>query len=136
MGSQYCLPSDVALYAMNEIALSAVPLPQQNACCIAASETLDSHFRGRYPLPLLTWGTDVTMHAAYVAAYLIYSGSRGAMPMKGADDRVMINYEHAIEWAKGVQRQTVHPDVTFACPAPTYQLPQVHSPNKPRGWTR
>ena len=137
MGSQYCLPSDVSSYALNAIAMSAIPLPQQTAACIAASEKMDSYFRGRYPLPLLTWGTDVTMHTSYIAAFLMYSGSRGATPMKGADEMVRINYEDAIRWAEGVQRQTVHPDVTFTCPTvPSYAFPQVMSPNCPRGWTR
>lgn len=135
MGSQYCTPSDIGDYALNAIALSTIPNGVQVAACAAASEQLDSFFRGRYPLPLLTWGTDVTMMAAYVAAKLALE-NRGTRPMQGADDTVERNYDRAIAWAKGVQRQTVHPDVTFSQPAPTYTLPQVASPNQPRGWTR
>jgi phage gp36-like protein len=137
LGSQYCTPTDVGNFATNSIALSSIPPTQQNACCIAASELLDSHFRGRYPLPLLTWGTDVTMNAAYIAAYLMYSGSRGAVPMKGSDLMVKANYDAAIKWAEGVQRQTIHPDVTTTpFQGSDYQFPQVQSPNRPRGWTR
>ncbi len=138
MASVYCSPTDVGTYAMNAIALSVIPTLQQTAACAAASEKLDSYFRGRYPLPLLNWGTDVTMHAAYIAAFLMYSGSRGATPMKGSDEMVRQNYEDAIKWAEGVQRQTIHPDVTVATPfaGSDYQFPQVMSPNCPRGWTR
>lgn len=136
MGSLYCTPTDVGTYALNTIALSTINPTQQNACCVAASEKLDSYFRGRYPLPLLTWGTDVTMHAAYIAAFLMYSGTRGATPMKGSDEMIRTNYEDAIRWAEGVQRQTVHPDVTFSVPSPQYVFPQVVSANTPRGWTR
>ena len=76
------------------------------------------------------------MHASYIAAFLMYSGTRGAAPMKGSDEMIRQNYEDAIRWAEGVQRQTVHPDVTFATPSPQFAFPQVMSRNAPRGWTR
>jgi phage gp36-like protein len=133
MGSQYCTPADVASYALNAVALSSIPMPAQIAACGAASEQLDSYFRGRYPLPLLTWGTDVTMMASYVAAKLMLE-QRGTRPMSGADDTTERNYDRAIAWAQGVQRQTVHPDVTFTAQPQTYAFPMVSSPNRLRGW--
>ena len=133
MASQYCFPSDVGKYALNPVALSTIPPTAQTAACIAASELFDSFFRGRYPLPLLTWGTDVTMMASYVAAKLMLE-QRGTRPMAGADDTTETNYDRAIAWAQGVQRQTVHPDVTFAAQPQTYALPMVSSPNRLRGW--
>ena len=133
-GSQYCAPSDLGLYGLNAIALSATPMPTQTAACIAASGELDSYFRGRWPLPLLTWGPEVTKMAAYIAVHTLYDGSRGASPMRGSDERIETNYQAAIDWAKGVQRQTVHPDVTFTPQPQTYALPQVRSPNCDRGW--
>ena len=134
MASVYCNAAQVAQYALNAIALSSAPAGAVDAACIAASEILDSHFRGRFPLPLLTWGTDVVLMASFIAGYLVYTGSRGAQPMKGADDSIERNYDRAMDWARGVQRQTIHPDVTFT-PAPeTYRLPQVSSPNRDRGW--
>jgi phage gp36-like protein len=133
MGTQYCTPTDVGNYALNPIALSTVPMVAQTAACVAASEHADSHFRGRYPLPLLSWGIDVTMMTSYIAAKLMIE-ARGASPMNCNDESLEKNYDRAIVWFKDVQRQTVHPDVTFSQPAANYILPQVNSPNSARGW--
>ena len=74
------------------------------------------------------------MMAAYIAAKLAIDG-RGSRPAEQADETIQLNYDRAIDWAKGVQRQTIHPDVTFNSNPTVYALPQVRSPNPPRGWT-
>lgn len=141
--SQYCQPSDLTLYAINPLALVNVTTLEQTAACIAASETADSHMRGRYQLPLLTWGIDVTMHVAYIAVYLLMS-ARGYNPSAGADDTIQRRYYESVGfpdrpgsgWFPGIQRQAIHPDVTPSI-APgvdaVHDMPQVAS-DPPRGW--
>ena len=126
MGSQYCNPSDLTTYGINPIALSDVSLPEQTAACVAASERADSYMRGRYSLPLLSWGQDVTMMTAYVAVYMLMS-ARGYNPSAGADDMIRVRYEDAIKWFEGIQRQNTHPDVT-----PSVALGQNAGPDLPQ----
>lgn len=129
----YCAPADLP-QGLNAVALSSIPSTEQTAACTAASAMLDDFFRGRFPLPLLSWGPSVTLRAVHIAAKLALD-ARGASPLHaGGDEQIERRYQEAIEWGKGVQRQTIHPDVTYAQPAPQYTLPQVSSPNRTRGW--
>jgi phage gp36-like protein len=133
MSSQYCTPADLATYALPASALAPIPGPTQTAQCVAASEKADSYMRGRFQLPLLAWGTDLTMQTAYIAAYYCLA-QRGFNPASGSDQLVVKNYNDAIGWFEGVERQRVHPDVTPSTSVGTnYQLPQVASA-QPRGW--
>lgn len=147
MASQYCTPADLVLYAINPLALQGIPMPTQTAACIAASERADSYLRGRFALPLQSWGTDLRMMTSYVAVYLLMS-ARGYMPDAGADSRIQQNYYEAIGfpdrpgsgWFPGIQRQAIHPDVVQAAvTAPAYSLPQVLTGGPTaapiRGWT-
>lgn len=137
MGSQYCTPNDLTTTGINAIAFQDVPVPDQTAGCQQASELADSYLRGRYALPLVSWGGDVTYRTAQIAVYLILS-ARGYNPSAGADSRVRQNYEDAIAWFEGVQRQAVHPDVTPAVAQPgdpIHDLPQVHT-SPQRGWAQ
>ena len=135
MSSQYCQPSDLTTIGINPIAFVNITTPQQVAACVAASERADSYLRGRYALPLLSWGQDVVMMTAYIAVYLLMS-ARGYNPSSGADNTIRERYEDAIKWFEGIQRQAVHPDVTPAVAQPgdpVHDLPQVQS-SPQRGW--
>jgi hypothetical protein len=139
MGSQYCQPPDLITTGINPLAFQDVSTPDQMTGCQQASELMDSMaFRGRYgnnsPI-LLAWGGDVTLQAAKLAVYLILN-ARGRNPSAGADDIVDRNYNEAIKWCEGVQRQSIHPDVT-----PNVQMNQNSGPDLPqvrtqpqRGW--
>ncbi len=137
-GLPYCQPADVALYALNPLALANVASATQLAACVAASEKADSYMRGRFTLPLLAVGTDVTMHTAFLAAKILLSG-RGYNPSTGADDRIEKQWDDAVRWFEGIQRQSVHPDVTPSGSSPggsgsaTTDLPQVITQPQ-RGW--
>jgi phage gp36-like protein len=131
--SQYCAPADVTTYALPPAAVAAIPIATQLAQCVAASERMDSYMRGRFQLPLLAWGQDVIMHAAYIAAALLMR-QRGYNPAAGADVTIERRYAEAIAWCEGVERQRIHPDVTPSpSPGTNYQLPQV-STGPVRGW--
>jgi len=135
VGSQYCQPADLVAIGINPQALIGVSTAQQTAACQAASERADSYMRGRYALPLLSWGQDVTMMTAYIAVFLVMS-ARGYNPSAGADDLIRQRYEDAIAWFEGIQRQSVHPDVTPSVPQPgdpNHDLPQVQT-SPQRGW--
>lgn len=140
--SQYCDPADLPKY-LPATALSTTTAPQQLQACIDASEMADSYIRGRYTLPLLAWGSDVRMYTAWVACYLLMSG-RGFNSGAGADRNIVDRYYLAVGnpgapgsgWFPGIQRNSIHPDVTPTIP-PTqdavHRMPQVQS-QPPRGW--
>jgi phage gp36-like protein len=133
--SLYCQTSDLITIGINAIALQDVPVPDQQAACQQASDLADSYMRGRYQLPLLSWGSDITYHTAQIAVYLVLK-ARGYNPSAGADDNVRLGYEDSIKWFEGIQRQNTHPNVTpsVAQPGdPVYDLPQVRT-SPERGW--
>lgn len=134
MGSQYCDPVDLSLTGVNPLAFTDITTDQQISSCQQASELADSYLRGRYALPLSAWGGDVRYRTAQIAVYLLLS-ARGYNP-EGADNLIRKNYEDALLWYAGVQRQSVHPDVTPAVAQPgdpTHDLPQVQT-SPVRGW--
>ena len=142
-GQPYVAPSQLAQYlpvATLNLATSAAQLQ----ACLDATEEADSYMRGRYTLPLLAWGNDVTRYTAYIAIYLLMSGPIGWAPQAGTDDNIRTNYYRAVGWPDrpgtgffpGIQRQAVQPDVTPSIAVgqdPTCDAPQV-STNQPRGW--
>lgn len=135
MGSLYCQVSDLTTIGINPVSLQDVTLAEQQAAIVAASAQIDDHIGGRYQLPLLAWPMSFTLNCAKLAVYIILS-VRGYNPDSGADPLWKIDGEKAIEWAKGIQRQAIHPQVTPSAPSPgnpTYDLPQVQTMPQ-RGW--
>lgn len=134
MGTLYVTPAQLASYGINPFAIQKVSEDEKTAACVAASATADSYFRGRYPLPFLTFDVDITMRVAHVAIWLLLS-NRGRNPEAGYDDQIDKRYEEAIVWFGAVQRQAAHPNVTVSqVNSPQYSFPAVISA-RPRGWT-
>ena len=135
MATVYCTPADLIATGINPFALQDVLDYQQTAACLTASELADSYLRGRYALPLSQWGYDLRFRTAQVAVYIVLK-TRGRNPEAGADEQWRLDYEDAIHWFEGIQRQNTHPDVTPAVQPgqdPTHDLPQVLS-QAPRQW--
>ena len=133
--SQYVTPAELTLYGANAFAIQKISNDEQVAACVAASTSMDSYFRGRYPLPFLTFDVDIKMRAAHIATWLLLS-QRGRDPGAGYDDQIDERYKEAIKWCEGVQRQSIHPNVTISNPnPPSYQLPAVIT-SRQRGWSR
>ena len=135
MGSLYCAVGDLTTIGINPTALEDVTNAQMQNAIVAASSMIDDRIGGRYQLPLLAWPESFTYHCAKIAVYVILS-ARGYSPDAGADPLWKTDYEKAIEWANGIQRQAIHPHVTPSAPSPgnrTYDLPQVQTQPQ-RGW--
>jgi hypothetical protein len=142
-GSAYCQPSDLAIYGCPAQALAQfAPLatnPTLLANCLAASGQADSFMRSRYPIDnggLLTWGTEITMHVAWIATYLTFS-ALGYDSESGSDRQIQDRYFQATGYPDrpgsgyfpGIERQRIHPNVTFNTPNPPnqYSNPMVVS---------
>jgi hypothetical protein len=136
---QYCPPA----------VLSLATGAQQDQACLDATEVADSYIRGRFQLPLLEWGNDVTRNTAAIAIYLLLDGPIGWATMAGSDRNIRAAYARAIGgpdpdnaayvhpgWFPGIQRQNIQPNVTPSIPVgsdPGHDAPQVAS-DPPRGW--
>ena len=142
-GAPYVLPAQLPNYAPASL-LSLATGAQLLQACNDATEEADSYMRGRFQMPLLSWGTDVTRFTGYIAVYLLAMGPIGMAPQAGSDSNITTNYSRAVGWPDrpgtgwfpGVQRQAIQPDVTPTIPVgqdSTHDAPQVIS-DPPRGW--
>jgi|SRR5579859_3554066 len=138
----YCIASDLQQYLPPQM-LSLVASGVQDQACLDATEEMDSYLRGRYQLPLLSWGNDLRRYTAWVACYLV-AQRIGFAPQAGSDRLIVERYYQAVGWpdrpgtgwGPGVQAQRIHPDVTPSIAQPgdtTHDLPQVTS-SPIRGW--
>lgn len=144
-GAPYVEASQLAQY-IPAATLSLATMEQQQQACLDATEEADSYIRGRYSLPLLAWGNDLTRYTAYIAIYLLMTGPIGLAPQAGADANLTTNYYRAVGWPDrpgtgwfpGVQRQSIQPDVTPTIPVgqdAVHDMPQVRS-QPIRGWAQ
>lgn len=118
---------------------------QQDQACIDATSEVDSYLRGRYQMPLLSWGADLVKYTAWIAIYQLLTGARGMGQAAGQDQTILLRYYEAVGnpnvpgsmgWLQKVQRQSIHPDITATVPPqqdPTFGLPQVFT-SPQRGW--
>lgn len=138
----YCTPADLAQYLPQSV-LSLTTTEQQTQACDDASIEADSYMRGRYTLPLLDWGSDVTRYTSWIAVYLLCQ-LIGFAPQAGSDRLIVERYYQAVGWPDrpgtgwfpGIQRQAIHPDVTPSVPIGSdavHDLPQVRT-SPTRGW--
>jgi phage gp36-like protein len=136
VGTLYCNVVDLTTIGINPVSLQDVSLQDQQNAIVSASAMIDDRIAGRYQLPLIAFPDSFRYHCAKIAVYICLS-ARGYSPDAGADPLWKQDYEKAIEWANGIQRQAIHPQVTPTAPSPgnaVYDLPQV-STSPQRGWT-
>lgn len=111
MPSQYASIADLFLYGLREEARGDVPDSALTANLISASQMVDGYLVGRYgvgSVPLVSWGTEITMWTAWIAAYLVMSGPRG-YSADAIDANIRLRYEDARDLLRRTQRQDYHP---------------------------
>lgn len=141
-GAPYVIPQQIPLQAAT---LNLATPAQQLQACLDASEQADSYMRGRYALPLLSWGNDITRNTGYIAAFLLLQ-MIGYAPQSGSDANIIGNMYLATGYPDrpgtgffpGIQRQSIHPDVTPSVGQPgdpVHDVPQVFT-SQQRGWNQ
>jgi hypothetical protein len=145
-GAPYVDTADLPQYLPLQV-LNLATTAQQHQACLDATEEADSYIRGRYTLPLLSWGTDLKRYTAYIAIFLLMSGPIGWAATNGSPDQnITTNYYRAVGWPDrpgtgwfpGIQRQNIQPDVTPSLPVgqdAVHDAPQVSSLPL-RGWNQ
>lgn len=140
----YCTPANLRQWLPRAV-LNQVTNDQLLQACDDASSEADSYMRGRYTLPLVAWGPDVTKFTAWIACYNVVQ-LIGFNARAGSDDNIVHRYYQAVGWPDkpgtgwfpGIQRQAIQPDVTPTVDpvnSPITGLPQVRT-STARGWQR
>lgn len=142
-GAPYVLRAQLGQY-WPIAAFNGISTGQQDQACIDATGEVDGRISGRYQMPLLAWGAELTKVTAWIAIYNLLA-ARGFNPTAGADQQIMARYYEVVGnpnvpgslgWLDKVQRQSMHPDITASIPPskdPIYGLPQVFT-SPQRGW--
>jgi phage gp36-like protein len=126
--SSYATPADLITYGLPATALGSITPVQKQALLDNATAFVDSFLRGRYSLPLLAWGVEITEATCVIAAYRAIFGLRGGNPAAGSDTSLSDRYQQTLDWLAAVQRRAAHPNVTAAADnSPTYDQPVVFS---------
>ena len=90
-----------------------------------ANEIAFGYLNGRYAMPLLAWGPDVTRRIVSIGVWFAIQ-YRGFNPGAGSDEAIRMGYEDSIAWFTGVQAKRIHPNVTPSVnQSPTYDQPLV-----------
>lgn len=97
----YADRTDLSRLGIAAAALSGVATATQDAALDAASDTADGYLRGRYTLPLTTWGDDLRAHVCGIAAWRLLA-NRGFDPNRAGDIAIRQLYDDAISWLKDV----------------------------------
>lgn len=92
--------------------VGSLSLADVNDALTKASALMDGFFRGRFPLPFASVGAEVSLWCVQIARYLFLQ-ERGMSPVTGSDERVVKDYESALEWLDKVQRRVFFPSVTI-----------------------
>lgn len=114
MTTPICTIADVTTIGMPASALGVLTTGQQQGCVDAANGTAESYCSGRFPLPWTSWGPEVTFRAVMLARKFMLD-VRGRNPSTANADKVIDDGAAAAEeWFKGVQRQSIHPNIVPA----------------------
>lgn len=127
MGSIYATRTDLYANGLPITAKGPVTDAQIDATLVAASAFIDSKLRGRYPLPLLAWGTEITEACCALSAEKVLT-IRGWNPLNPGEAAIVKRADDVRTWLDQVQRSAAHPDVTTSSAgAVAYQSPKVLS---------
>lgn len=128
----YCEPIDIDLFGIRKEATGEVMLEEKVMVCLAATDEAEGYIGGAYSLPITSWGRDLRMHTAKLAArYLL--DVRGWDP-GGIDNPIDIAHGRAIEWLNRVANGRLKPpDIQDSTPE-TFEGGSFVVSSAPRGW--
>ena len=99
---------------------------------MAASEFADGYLASRFKLPLASWGTDLRIAVASVAAWTTLC-MRGFNPDSPGDSVIRQRRDDAEKWLDKVSRGSIVPGIVDSTPTTQEAGPRVSS-GALRGW--
>lgn len=106
--SKYANLEDLLASGIPQKALNGTTTFEQEAVLTKASALVDSYISVRFGMPLVSWGEDLRLHTAKLAAYLLLQ-KRGFSPQGDDADTIRDAYDDAISWLKDVARGLATP---------------------------
>jgi Protein of unknown function (DUF1320) len=145
-GASYCTPSVLSNY-IPAATLNLATSAQQLQACADATSAADGYLYGKYTMPILSWGGELTRYTAFIAIQQLMYGPIGYAPQAGSDMTIDRRYAEAVGgtidgiryegWFVKIQRGALSPpDIVPSVPTgqdATHDMPQVAS-DPPRGW--
>lgn len=104
----YAEIADLDRFGINADALRDMDADTKGDALDAASSLADSYLRGRYTMPLVSWGDDLRRAVVGIAVYDLMS-NRGFDEQ--GDAQIRKKYDDAIAWLKEVARNQAHPEI-------------------------
>ena len=101
--SQYATRAQFFAIALPAAACAGIPDADVDASLVDASATADSYLPPRYPVPLTSWGDDLTGAVCRIAAWRLLTGRRGVSPEDPGVGGISKAHDDAIRWLRDVQ---------------------------------
>lgn len=106
--SSYATPAQLHKYAMPAAALASVSEPDQQAALDAQSAIADGYLSGRYVLPLLSHGEDLTINVCLLGEFAITT-TRGIAHEAESYEIIRDKRDAAIRWLENVRDGKINP---------------------------
>jgi phage gp36-like protein len=134
---RYCDTEDLGRFGANAEAFALLSVDLTGPPCDAASEIVDGFLKGRFTLPLTSWGQEIRRAAAIIAAWDILR-VRGLKPGENPEDNALyLEYKQVLKWLGQVSAGDVTPSVTDSSPGAVPGLSTVSTiveSNEQRGF--
>jgi phage gp36-like protein len=101
--SQYATRAQLFAIALPAAACAGIPDADVDASIVDASATADSYLPPRYPVPLTSWGDDLTGAVCRIAAWRLLTGRRGVSLEDPGVGGLSKAHDDAIRWLRDVQ---------------------------------
>jgi phage gp36-like protein len=107
----YATLADLTNYGVQSTAVfGQLSSPQQQKALDAANALADGYLGAKFKLPLTSWGEDLRDAVVAVARFKLLV-SRGFNPEGKSAEAVVLAYDAAIDWFKGISKGVVTPVV-------------------------
>ncbi len=126
-------PRDIDAHALPLESLTGISTHDQAEACIAASDEMWGRFNDRYTGPLVSWSSDLTLHAAAAAACSLLL-TRGVNPDASEYEILKDMRDQARSWADKVGACKVSPTGIVDATPTTNEAGPVLYTRTIRGW--
>ena len=133
MSTAYADLADIAALSLPDHALRDVSEASKLRALLAASDELDGYLHAHYQLPLTSWGHDLRMHCAGLAAAVLMR-ARGYSPEAGSDELIRMMRTDALEWADRVATGKLSPPALVDSTPDVLDAGAIVKGRGPRGW--
>jgi len=104
----YAQPKDLLSYAFNKADYDRLDPNSIIPAINAASDLSNGYLSSQFNLPLLKFGSDLTMNVCFIAAFFLQI-KIGFNPNSPQDGLIKARYDLAIKWLESIANEVIHP---------------------------